>query len=53
MSDEINWAEIRKAQSGQNVESERGDSLITNCNESANKMISHETFERKGEKEDK
>ena len=53
MSDEINWAEILKAQSGQNVKSERGDSLITNCNESATKMISHETFERKGEKEDK
>ena len=48
----MDWGAILKAQSGQNADNERGESLISNCNESADKMISHEQFTLKKEKED-
>jgi len=53
MADEIDWGEILRAQSGENKGSEREDSLITSCTESADKLISHEIFTLKEKKEDK
>lgn len=50
MSDEIDWGEILRAQSGENKGSEREDSLITSCTESADKLISHEIFTLKEKK---